>query len=56
MFGRCKNVLGEIDADVQNTYGIPLLDELMRFATSTRHSLPTTDARSVRGGEVPSIR
>jgi hypothetical protein len=36
--------------------GASLPDELMRFATPSWHSLPTTATRSVRDGEVPSIR
>ena len=51
-----ENVLGEIDADEDNGHGLPLSDELMRFATPSWHSLPFAAMRPVRGGEVPFIR
>jgi hypothetical protein len=35
-----KHVLGEIDADEDNGHGLPLWNELMRFATPSWHSLP----------------
>ena len=51
-----EDVLGEIDADVQNGRGLPLPSELMRVRTSHRGtSLPTAASRSARDGEVPSI-
>jgi hypothetical protein len=52
-----KDVLGEIDADVDNGHGLPLPSELMRVRTSHRGtSLPVAASRPVRDGEVPFIR
>ena len=51
-----KDVLGEIDAHVQNSLGLPLASELMRFATPSWHSLPVAASRLARDGEVSSIR
>jgi hypothetical protein len=53
----CKDVLGEIDADVDNGHGLPLPSELMRFASPSWHSLPySASLRAPRDGEVPFIR
>ncbi len=50
-------VRGEIDADVDNGYGLLLPSELMRFATPSWHSLPNSATqRTPRDGEVPYIR
>jgi hypothetical protein len=53
-----KNVLGEIDSQSDNSHGLPLSNELMRYRTSHRGtSLPfAAIARLVRDGEVPFIR
>ena len=53
-----ENVLGEIDADEQNSHGLPLPSELMRlrhfpswhFVAGRRYT------RLARDGEVPFIR
>ena len=52
----CEDVLGEIDTNEDNGHGLPLSDELMRFATPSWHSLPFAATRLVRDGEVPFIR
>jgi hypothetical protein len=53
----CEDVLGEIDADVDNSHGLPLPSELMRVRTFHRGtSLPVAAPRLVRDGEVPFIR
>lgn len=53
-----KDVLGEIDANGDNSHGLPLSSELMRFRTSHRGtSLPVAATpRLARDGEVPFIR
>jgi hypothetical protein len=52
-----KCILGEIDADVENSHGLPVPSGLMRFATPSWHSLPYAAlGRTLRGGEVPFIR
>ena len=52
-----EDVLGEIDANVQNAHGLPLPNELMRLRTAHRSTqLPFSARRLVRDGEVPSIR
>ena len=52
-----KHVLGEIDADRDNSHGLPLSSELMRFATPSWHSVAVRrNARLAWDGEVPFIR
>jgi hypothetical protein len=56
-----QNVFGEIDADAQNGQGLPLLSELMRFATpswhfnAVCHNASGTSRRAL-DGEVAFIR
>ena len=52
-----EDVLGEIDANVQNGDGIPLPSELMRVRTSLRVTvLSFAASRLARDGEVSTIR
>jgi hypothetical protein len=49
--------LGKIDTDVENSHGLPLPSELMRFATPSWHfAAVRRNARLARDGEVPFIR
>lgn len=53
-----KHGLGQIDAEMDNSHGLPLPDELMKSShfPSWRSVAVCRKSRLVRDGEVPSIR
>ena len=54
---QCKDVLGEIDCNVQNRQGLSFPSELMKVRTSHRGTaVPVAALRLARDEEVPFIR